>query len=168
MDEFVRSLYESAGLGYLTWKYIHIISATLLFGTGLGTAFHMFATHLTGDVRSIVTASRNTVWADWLFTTPAVIVQPVSGAMLTAAIGAPLGSAWIVASLILYVFVGLCWLPVVWLQIRMHRLAAAALAEGTGLPPTYRRAARIWFALGWPAFLGVLAIFYLMLFKSLP
>jgi uncharacterized membrane protein len=168
MDELAGSVFNAIGLDYLTWKYVHIVSSTLLFGTGLGTAFHMFMSHRTGDVRSIVTASRNTVLADWLFTTPAVLVQPFSGAMLAASLGLPLTSDWLVATYLLYVLVGACWLPVVWLQIRMHRYAAEALRTGRDLPVAYHRAARIWIALGWPAFISVLGIFYLMLFKQLP
>jgi uncharacterized membrane protein len=88
--------------------------------------------------------------------------------MLAASLGLPLTSDWLVATYLLYVLVGACWLPVVWLQIRMHRYAAEALRTGRGLPDAYHRAARIWIALGWPAFISVLGIFYLMLFKQLP
>ena len=152
---------------YLLLKTIHVVSATILFGTGLGTAFHMWMSHLSGSVPAIVVAARNTVIADFLFTTPAVIVQPVTGVMMAVQAGFPLTEGWLLLSIGLYVLTGACWLPVVWLQMRMHRLAKAALADGTALPDRYYRYAWIWFGLGWPAFGAVLAIFYLMVFKGL-
>ncbi len=151
---------------YLLLKTIHVVSATILFGTGLGTAFHMWMSHLSGSVPAIVVAARNTVIADFLFTTPAVIVQPVTGVMMAVQAGFPLTEGWLLVSIGLYVLTGACWLPVVWLQMRMHRLARAALADGTALPDRYYRYAWIWFGLGWPAFGAVLAIFYLMVFKG--
>jgi uncharacterized membrane protein len=147
---------------YTLIKTIHILSATVLFGTGLGTAFHMWRADKTGDVRVIAAAARQTVLADWLFTTPAVIVQPLTGLVLAIETGYSLVEPWILMSVALYILVGVCWLPVVWLQIQMRDVAVAALDNGGDLPPLYRRYARVWFILGWPAFLSVIAIFALM------
>ncbi|HSV29902.1 MAG TPA: DUF2269 domain-containing protein [Candidatus Omnitrophota bacterium] len=149
----------------LTLKLIHILSAILLFGTGLGTAFHGMASNLSKDVRAIAVANRNVVLADWLFTTPTVIIQPVTGIWLAVEQGWPLTTGWIVVSLVLYALAGACWLPVVWLQLRMRRIADKAVATGTDLPPLYHRYFRIWFALGWPAFAAMVAIVGLMVFK---
>ncbi|UKJ76515.1 DUF2269 family protein [Azospirillum brasilense] len=146
-------------------KFIHILSAILLFGTGLGTAFHGMASNLSKDVRAIAVANRNVVLADWLFTTPAVVIQPISGLWLVLEQGWPLTSGWIVLTLVLYAVAGACWLPVVWLQLRMRRMAEDAVAAGTDLPPLYHRFFRIWFALGWPAFAAMVAIVGLMVFK---
>ncbi len=146
-------------------KWLHILSSTLLFGTGLGTAFHGLRGSISGDLRAIAVTSRSVVVADWLFTTPAVILQPITGVLLALAQGWPLTTPWLMLSLGLYALAGACWLPVVWLQIQMQRLAAAALAAGTDLPDTYRRYFRLWFALGWPAFSAVMAVFYLMVVK---
>lgn len=146
-------------------KTVHILSSTLLFGTGLGTAFFMWFTHRTGQVAAIATATRLTVRADFLFTTPAVIVQPISGLWLMHWMGLDLATPWVQASIALYLFAGACWLPVVWLQWRAHRLADTAWREGTALPTAYHRCMRIWFALGWPAFLAVIAVFWLMVAK---
>lgn len=148
---------------YTLLKYVHILSSTLLFGTGLGTAFHGWMANRSGDLAATAVVNRNVVLADWLFTTPAVIVQPVTGVWLAQVAGHPLTSSWLVVSILLYVLVGACWLPVVWLQVRMRKMAEQALATGTALPPAYHRYAGWWFALGWPAFIGVLAIFYLMI-----
>jgi uncharacterized membrane protein len=170
---------------YSFYKTVHILSSTVLFGTGLGTAFHMWRADRTGDVRVIANAARQTVLADWLFTAPAVIIQPLTGFLLIYEAGYALDEAWIMLSLGLYVLIGACWLPVVWimlslglyvligacwlpvvwLQIRMRNLAAAALDDGAEPPPLYRRYMRLWFALGWPAFLSVIAIFALMVFR---
>jgi uncharacterized membrane protein len=145
--------------------WIHILSSTLLFGTGLGTAFHGWMTHRSGDLRAIVVTSRNVVLADWLFTAPAVVVQPVTGAWLAIEAGFSFTSGWLVLALALYVLTGACWLPVVWLQLRMYQLALSAVRGATELPPLYFEYARWWFILGWPAFISVVAIFYLMVFK---
>jgi uncharacterized membrane protein len=150
---------------YLLLKWTHIISSTLLFGTGLGTAFHGWMSHRGGDVRATVAAARSVVLADWLFTAPAVIVQPVTGAAMMWLAGIPVATPWVAVSLVLYVFVGACWLPVVWLQIRMHRLALEALTRNEPLPPLFHRYAKFWFILGWPAFISVLAIFWMMVAK---
>jgi len=150
---------------YVLLKTVHILSSTLLFGTGLGTAFFMWFTHRTGQVAAIATAARLTVLADLLFTTPAVILQPVSGLLLMRLMGFDLHAPWLQASIALYVITGVCWLPVVWLQWRARNLAATAMQENTPLPPTYYRCMHVWFALGWPAFLAVLAIFWLMVAK---
>jgi uncharacterized membrane protein len=111
---------------YLLLKTVHIVSATILFGTGLGTAFHMWMSHLSGSVPAIAVAARNTVIADFLFTTPAVVVQPATGVLLAVHAGIPQTEGWLLLSIGLYLVTGACWVPVVWLQVRMHRLADAA------------------------------------------
>jgi uncharacterized membrane protein len=153
------------GMTYLLLKYIHILSATLLFGTGLGTAFHGFLAFRSRDARVIAAVGRSVILADWLFTTPAVIAQPLTGIAMAIMLGWPLTTGWIALSLALYVFAGACWLPVVWLQIKLRAIAKASLIAGTPLPEKYFRYLRYWFILGWPAFAGLLAIFYLMIFK---
>lgn len=149
----------------LTLKLIHILGATVLFGTGLGIAFFMWMAHRTRDPAVVAHTAGIVVIADAAFTASAVVVQPVSGALLAWAIGYSLWESWIAASLALYGFVGACWLPVVWIQAQMRNLARAAAEAGTALPARYHRLFRIWFALGWPAFIGVIAIFVLMIFK---
>lgn len=150
---------------YQALLWVHILSSTLLFGTGLGTAFHGWMAQRSGDLRTIVLVSRNVVLADWLFTAPAVVVQPATGAWMAWLTGVRFTTGWLLLAIGLYVLVGACWLPVVWLQIQMHRLARVALHSGEPLPPRYHTYARWWFALGWPAFIAVIGIFYLMVFK---
>lgn len=152
-------------MDYLTVKYIHILSSTLLFGTGLGSAFYMFFTNRSKDPRAIVVVSRRVVWADWIFTAPTAIIQPVTGLYLAHLAGMPLSMPWLAWSLALFVLAAGCWLPVVWIQIRMAALAERAVEEGTALPPLFWRYHHIWTALGVPAFIAFIIIFYLMTVK---
>jgi uncharacterized membrane protein len=147
-------------------KFVHALGASVLFGTGLGIAFFMFKAHRTGHPGVIALVARFVVIADFVFIATAVVVQPISGFALAWAIGlTPLNESWIVASLWLYVLVGLCWLPVVFIQMRIRDLAHEAAIKSKPLPKRYYRLYRIWFWLGWPAFAGVLAIFALMIWQ---
>lgn len=150
---------------YLTLKLIHIVSATVLFGTGLGTAFAMWRADVSGEIRAIAVVSRNVVLADWLFTLPAVIVQPLTGFWLIMLLGLPLSFTWIWLSLLLYLAIGLCWIPVVFIQLRVARVSAQLAVQGEPPNPRYRRLMRWWYTLGWPAFFATLGIFGLMVFK---
>jgi len=149
----------------LALKFVHLLGAAVLFGTGLGIAFFMWMAHRSRDAATLAQTARVVVIADALFTASAVIVQPGSGAWLAWSMGYSLRESWIVTSLLLYVLVGACWLPVVWIQIAMRDLAAAAATTGTPLPERYHRLFGFWFALGWPAFAGVIAIFAVMIWK---
>ncbi len=152
-------------MAYLILKWLHILSATILFGTGIGSAFYLFMANRTRDVAAIAFAVRHVVLADWLFTTPAVILQLLTGLGLVHVTGYSLGDFWVVGGLGLYLFAGACWVPVVFMQIRMRRLADAALQSGTPLAADYWRLARRWVVLGALAFPAIVAVFYLMIFK---
>ena len=152
-------------MDYLWVKWLHILSSTLLFGTGLGIAFFMWMAHRRGDARVIAETARNVVIADACFTAPAVVVQLLSGLWLTDQLGIALNTFWIKQSLILFAVIGVCWLPVLWLQLRARDLAREAMASGLPLSVQYHRVMRWWFWLGWPAFLSVIVIFWLMVMK---
>jgi uncharacterized membrane protein len=137
----------------------------VLFGTGAGIAFFFVRAQRTGDAKIMASVGKDVVLADLVFTAAAVVVQPVSGVALALLGGFPLSSPWLVLSIALYLAVGCCWLPVVWLQIRMRDLANEAADQQRAVPAAYQRYYRRWFALGWPAFIGVLIIFYLMVAK---
>ena len=151
---------------YLSLKYLHILSMVLLFGTGLGSAFYKWMADRSGNLAHIAVVNRHVVLADWIFTTPTVIFQPLSGLGMVYLLGLPLATPWVAISLGLYVFAGLCWLPVVWLQIRMRNLADAALMAQTPLPAEYWRYVRVWFWLGVPAFVAMVGVVFLMVFKT--
>ena len=150
---------------YLILKVIHILSGAVLFGTGAGIAFFMLRAHATKDPRTVASVGRIVVLADFVFTASAVVVQPISGLALIHLQGYALTEAWLMAAYALYVLIGVCWLPVVWFQWRMVKLAEGAVAAGAPLPPAYHRLFRAWFILGWPAFAGVIGIYALMVAK---
>lgn len=151
---------------YLTLKWIHIVSSVLLVGTGLGSAYYMFFVNRSGNLQAQVVVSRLVVRADWWFTTPTVFIQPATGLAMAHMAGLPLSTPWLAVSLALFAVAGLCWLPVVWLQLRMRALAQQALDAGSdALPATYWRHARWWEALGYPAFVAMAVVFYLMVAK---
>jgi uncharacterized membrane protein len=118
-----------------------------------------------GDLCSMAKTNRTVVIADWLFTTPTVIIQPITGFWLVYILGFPLDQPWIVITVMLYIIAGGCWLPVVWLQIQMRDLATDAVVHGEELDNRYFLYARIWFWLGIPAFISIIIIYFLMVFK---
>ena len=146
-------------------KTLHVIGATVLFGTGAGIAFFMVMAHRTGDAALVAHTAAVVVIADMVFTASAVVVQPVTGALLARIAGYPLFEGWIGLSLLLYLVTGAFWLPVVWLQWRMRNLARGAARSGLPLPDAYHLLYRIWFAFGFPAFAAVLGILWLMVAK---
>jgi uncharacterized membrane protein len=150
---------------YFVLKYLHVIGAAVLLGTGVGIAFFMLMAHRTGKAAVIAAVARIVVIADFVFTATAVVVQPITGVALAWHVGHALSDFWIVWSIVLYLVTGAFWLPVVWMQMRMRDLSGAASLDGTPLPPTYHRLFRLWFAFGFPAFGAVLAIFWLMIVR---
>ncbi len=155
-------------MSYLTLKTLHILSMVLLFGTGLGSAFYKWMADRTRNPVHIAITNRHVVLADWLFTTPTVIFQPISGLWMAKLAGWPLSTPWIALSLTLYAIAGLCWLPVVWMQIRMQQIAQNVATRNGTLPDQYWRLARIWFWLGVPAFAAMVMVVILMVAKHLP
>jgi len=151
---------------YFLVKTIHIISSTLLFGTGLGIAFFMWWAHKTGGLPEKVYATRTTVLADFIFTLPSVIIQPLSGIALVMLAGYSWSEMWLVLTYIGYMIAGACWIPVVWIQIQLKQMAFIALQNNTPLPVRYDTLLRLWFYLGWPAFASLVMIFFLMVFKN--
>lgn len=152
-------------MSYILLKWIHIVSSTILFGTGVGSAFFLLMANRSRDISAICFATRYVVIADWLFTTPAVIIQPLTGMLLIWMEGYSYTDGWILLALLLYIFAGACWLPVVWVQIKMRDMAQAVRQGKTELPTLYWELNRCWIALGSLAFPTVLIIFYLMASK---
>ncbi|HBH00229.1 MAG: DUF2269 domain-containing protein [Rhodobacteraceae bacterium] len=150
---------------YLLLKWLHILSATVLFGTGIGTAFQMVMAMRNGDPAVIHGVARAVVAADWIFTTPAGVIQPATGLALVWLSGTSLTADWLLLTYAAYLLAFACWAPVVLLQMRIRDLAAAAMQAGVPLPARARQLYRIWFALGWPAFLALAGVFWLMVTK---
>ncbi|MBR9829796.1 MAG: DUF2269 domain-containing protein [Oceanospirillales bacterium] len=150
---------------YLILKWAHILSAFLLFGTGLGSAFYKFMSYRGGQVPAIAETDRLVVLADWLFTTPTILVQPLTGVAMLWLVGLPLTTPWVLLTFALYLLAGICWLPVVWLQLRMKALSRQAVVEGTPLPAIYHHYSSYWLWLGVPAFAAMMGVVGLMVFK---
>jgi uncharacterized membrane protein len=150
---------------YLLYKLLHILSSVALVGVGAGSAFYMFFIMRTRNVAAIANVSRLVVIADWCFTTPAIVIQPLTGYLLMRTLGFTFETPWIQWTLALYALAGVCWLPVVWLQIRLRDIALAAQRDGTELPPLFWRYAKRWELLGYPAFIAMAIIYWLMVFK---
>ena len=150
---------------YLLLKTLHILSSVLLVGTGLGSAFYMFFANRSGSVAAQAVVSRLVVRADWWFTTPCVFIQPITGIAMAHLAGWPLTTPWLALSLGLYALAGICWLPAVWLQMRMAALATQAHSQSQALPPLFRQYQLRWEALGYPAFVAMAGTYYLMVNK---
>lgn len=152
-------------MDYVTVKWLHILSSTFLFGTGIGSAFYLLFASVSRDVRAIAVVTRTVVLADWLFTTTTALLQPLTGFYLIRLAGFPVHSTWIRWSIILYVLALACWLPVVWIQIRMRAIARETVEKNVPLPMSYWRFFWTWVALGVPAFFAFVMVFYLMVAK---
>jgi uncharacterized membrane protein len=152
---------------YLWVKFFHIVSSTVLFGTGMGTATIMWFAHRTKDVRVIAATARYVVSADWIFTGSSGCIQPLTGFWMVYLAGYSLNSLWLWGSLLGYLIAACCWFPVVYLQIKMRKLSETALQTNSPLPPAYFRCFKIWFYLGWPAFLSLIMVFFLMTNKPM-
>ncbi|MDH5368537.1 MAG: DUF2269 domain-containing protein [Gammaproteobacteria bacterium] len=152
-------------MSYLSLKVIHILSMVLLFGTGLGSAWYKWMADRSRNVCHISVTNKQVVLADWIFTTPTVIIQPVTGIALLYVLDIPFSTPWVMWSLVLYAIAGLCWIPVVWLQIKMRNISQESCQDNLPLNETYWRYARIWFWLGAPAFISMIVIVMLMVFK---
>lgn len=153
---------------YLLVKWLHIVSSTVLFGTGIGSAFYLLTASLAQDARVTAAVAARVVTADWLFTATTVVIQPITGLYLVHLAGWSLSQPWLQGSIWLFGLTVACWAPVVWLQMRMRDLARAAAAQGEALPPAYRRCLVLWVALGCVAFVAMLGIFHLMVAKPTP
>ena len=155
--------------GYLLAKTVHILSSTVLFGTGLGVAFFflmgMRAGFGRGDMAAAWFAARTTAIADMVFTLTAGIVQPISGFVLIWLAGFDPFEPWLAMTYALYLLALACWLPVVWLQLRIRDMWRAKLDGAAIDEALLHRRFRIWFALGWPAFIALVGVFWLMVAK---
>jgi uncharacterized membrane protein len=149
---------------YLALKYVHVLSAAVLLGTGAGIAYFLFTAHLSRNIEALRVVARYVIRADWIFTATAVVVQPVSGVWMMLERGWSFTSQWFIATVLLYVAVGACWIPVVILQYRMARMLRGAVSHAA-LGPDYHRMFRRWVALGVPAFTLVLVLYAVMIFK---
>jgi len=152
---------------YLCLKLVHIISSVILAGVGFGSAYYLFFINRTGNAEAIAQVIKLVVRADFWFTTPAIIIQPITGLAMSYLAGFSMHQSWLFLSLLLYLIAGVCWLPVVWIQIQMAKLAEVAIEEQQPLPLRYWQVTKYWEYLGYPAFIAVILIYGLMVFKPI-
>jgi uncharacterized membrane protein len=150
---------------YLLVKYLHVLGAIVILGTGTGIAFFMLMAHRSRDAAFIARTAATVVLADMLFTLTAVLLQPVSGGLLMLLSSTSLGERWLMTSLGLYAVAGLFWVPVIFMQVEMRDLAQVAAERDQPLPPRYFALFRRWFLFGIPGFGSVMAILWLMIAK---
>ncbi len=153
-------------MDYLIVKWIHVVSSTIVFGTGVGSAWYFFVAARGRDPRIVAFVAHALVIADTLFTATTMVLQPLSGAWLVHRAGLPWSTRWLAASLVLFAAAAACWLWVVVLQLRMRRIARDAVAAGTALPAEFVHCFHQWVGLGFVGLFCFLAIFYLMVTKA--
>jgi uncharacterized membrane protein len=146
---------------------IHIVCAVVVAGTGTGIAFFMFMANRSSNLSAIAVTARHVVLADWIFTAPAVVIQFVTGTLLMLGLGYSFASVWFYWVIALFLFIGLCWIPVIVIQYKLKAIADSSLAAGV-LDPRFQKMMRLWVMLGVPAFLSILVMFWLMVFKPFP
>ncbi|WP_199899207.1 DUF2269 family protein [Sneathiella glossodoripedis] len=144
-------------------KTLHILSASILFGTGIGIAFFLFASHVKGASQEKFFNAKITVLADFVFTLPAVLLQPLTGLWLIYEGGYNYTELWLLITYGLYFLMVISWIPVVFIQIKLKNILQEAQANNSTPHPSYDRLIKIWFFLGWPAFVSIFVIFYLMI-----
>lgn len=155
-------------MDYFTLKWLHILSSTVLFGTGIGSAFYLLVATLGRDARTVAAVGGYVVWADALFTATTAVVQPLTGWLLVRNTHMQWSQPWLAHSVGAYVLAIASWLPVVWIQVRLRDEARACAANGAPLSRRYWRFFAAWVALGCVAFVLFLAIFWMMVAKRLP
>ena len=152
-------------MSYNTLIAVHLISVVLLLGVGTGSAFYKFMADRSGNLEVILHTNKMVVLADWLFTTPSAILQPLTGVMLLNLMGVSLWTPWLLTSIILYIVAGVLWLVAIYLQIRMKNMALLAQQEERFLGEDYFQLVNYWIWLGVFSFFSMSGVFYLMVFK---
>ena len=152
-------------MSYDTLIFIHIASVILLLGVGGGSAFYKFMADRSGNLEVIVHTNKMVVLADWLFTTPSAIIQPISGVMLMNLLNISFTELWLLASIILYAFAGILWLVAVYLQLLMKKMALEAKAQNIFLDEAYFKLVKYWIVLGVFSFFSMGGVFVLMVFN---
>jgi uncharacterized membrane protein len=150
---------------YLAVKYLHVLGAIVILGTGSGIAFFMLMAHRSRDATFIARTAAIVVVADMVFTLSAVILQPISGGLLMMLSATGFAERWLAGSLALYALAGAFWIPVVFMQVEMRNLARTAAEKSQPLPPRYFALFRRWFLFGIPGFGSVMIILWLMIAK---
>ncbi len=148
-------------MDYFLLKLIHILSATLMIGTGLGSAFYLYLTYKKSAVQTVKEVLNFVILADTIFTTPSVIIQLITGIMLSDLLGL-LYTDWFWLVLAVSVIVLVLWLRAAFIQFKLKKL----LEEENKLSPKFHHLMNIWFILGVPSFGGAIYLYYLMVYRA--
>ncbi len=148
-------------MSYPLLKLIHIISATIMIGTGLGSAFYLYFTYKKGQVSTVKEVLKLVVTADTIFTTPSVVIQFITGLLLSNLLGFTYTNwFWVVLSVSFVVLI--LWVRAALIQLKLKKI----LDKEKSLTVQFHRLMKIWFYLGVPSFLGAVYIYYLMVYKD--
>ncbi len=150
---------------YFILKFLHILGAIVILGTGAGIAFMMLQAHRSGDGAFIAATANASLAATALLTVGAMLLQPFTGGLLMEMSSVSAAEPWMIASLILYALASLIWLPVLFMQIEIRSLTRNAVADRAPLPPRYHTLFRRSLVLGTLGFGAMLAILWLMIAK---
>jgi uncharacterized membrane protein len=152
---------------YLILKFIHILAAVVVTGTGAGIAFFMFMANRSNNPQAIYITTKHVILGDWIFTTPAVITQTITGILLMNMQGYSFSAPWFYWVVGLFAFIGICWLPVLRIQYKLRELAKISV-NSNQVTPEFKSLMKTWTLLGIPAFTAIIGIFWLMVFKPFP
>ncbi len=152
---------------YLVLKLIHILAAVVVTGTGAGIAFFMFMANHSNNAQAIYITAKHVILGDWFFTTPAVVIQIITGVILMNIQGYSFSSPWFYWVVGLFLFIGFCWLPVLKIQYQLRELAKNSV-DSNEVTPEFKSLMKTWTLLGIPAFTAIMGIFWLMVFKPFP
>jgi uncharacterized membrane protein len=152
---------------YLLLKLIHILAAVVVTGTGAGIAFFMFMANRSNNPQTIYITAKHVILGDWIFTTPAVVTQIITGVLLMNTQGYSFSAPWFYWVIGMFSFIGVCWLPVLRIQYKLRELAKVSV-DSNQITPEFKLLMKTWTFLGIPAFTAILIIFWLMVFKPFP
>ena len=151
---------------YLILKILHILSAVIVAGTGAGIAFFMFMANRSNNPQAIKITAKHVILADWIFTLPGVITLIITGPLLMSKLGYSFSSPWFYWVCGLFLFIGLCWIPVLKIQYKLYELSKNTVSSND-VSPEFKKLMHLWAALGIAAFSAILIIFWLMVFKPI-
>lgn len=157
-----------SGYAFQVVKCVHILAAMLFIGFGLASFFYKALAFRSGSAAVTLFCDQQVVLADWMFTVPSGLVIPLTGAIMVQTYDLPWTTGWVLTGLVGFTVAGVMWLPAARLQIKMRRLAEAAVLKGEPLPTAYGVLLRTWAMLGIPSFVGAMLALWAMVAKWSP
>ncbi|MBL4735110.1 MAG: DUF2269 domain-containing protein [Flavobacteriales bacterium] len=147
-------------MDYHILKLIHIVSATLMIGAGIGSAFYLFLSYKRYQASTLKDVLKLVVMADSVFTAPSIIIQFITGLMLSNMLSLT-STDWFLIVMGVSGLILVMWLRAAFLQIKLRKI----LEKENEITPEFHYLMKVWFYLGVPSFLGALYLYYLMVYK---